>query len=316
MDIGLDARFLNNRLNFTVDYFDKRTKDLLVSVRPPLEVGVESVTMNAGEISNKGFEFEAGWRDRAGDFRYSINANFATLKNKVTYVDPTAGRVRGTGFAQLKTSTYFEEGYPLWYINGYKFTGVDDATGDPTFLDVDSDGVIGDADLVDLGSGMPDYTYGMTVNLAYKGFDLTLFGMGVGGNEIYSYIHRTDRPMTNAMSKFFKERWTENNKTASLPRPGGANEYEFWSSSANVFNGSYFKIKQIQLGYSIPESVTRKVMVSNLRVYVSLDDFVTITKYPGFDPEVASSNTTSGLGLDMGSFPISKKILFGVNISF
>lgn len=118
------------------------------------------------------------------------------------------------------------------------------------------------------------------------------------------------------LSYFYDNRWTPSNTTASMPKAGSANQDLFWSSSANVFSGAFFKIKQIQLGYTLPKSITRKIYVDNLRIYASLDDFITFSNYPGFDPETSSTNGSSGIGLDKGSYPTSKKIVFGVNISF
>lgn len=314
IDIGLDARFLNNRLTVGIDYFDKMTKDLLCQVTPVYEVGITSTYINAGDINNKGLEVELGWQDRIGDFSYSINGNFSWLKNEATRLNSLVGRQSGTTFQ--KTTTYFEEGYKLWYLRGFVYEGVDSATGNPIFKDLDGNGIINDDDQTMIGSGMPDYTYGITLNLAYKNFDLTVFGTGVGGNEVFPCVYRTDRPTSNMLSYFYDNRWTPSNTTASMPKAGSANQDLFWSSSANVFSGAFFKIKQIQLGYTLPKSITRKIYVDNLRIYASLDDFITFSNYPGFDPETSSTNGSSGIGLDKGSYPTSKKIVFGVNISF
>ena len=314
-DFGVDARFFRDKLTLTLDYYDKRTSGLLVSTTPVLETGQSSVTLNAGNVLNQGFEAEATWRDQIGDVRYSVSANISTLKNKVTYLDPSITRISGTNFFDY-TWTYFEKGYPVWYIRGYKFTGVDPSTGEPTFADYDGDGQINSADAAwDLGCAIPDFTYGITVNMAWKGFDLVVFGSGSQGNEIVSCLHRIDRPMNNNLSLYYRERWTPSNKNATCPKPGSNFETEYWHSSACVFDGSFFKIKQIQLGYTIPQSFLKKLAMSTARFYVSLDDYFTFTSYPGFDPE-ASSGSTSAMGMDKGSFPPSKKLVFGVNLAF
>lgn len=178
INVGIDARFLNDRLTFSMDYFDKKTKDLLVSgTTPSLIIGGSTSPMNAGNVSNKGWEFELGWRDRIGSFNYGVRANLATLKNKVTYIDPSITRLSGVNF-HTSTITYFEEGYPVYYFRGYKFKGVDPATGDPTFYDLDESGDLNDGDLAYIGDAIPDFTYGITLTAGWKGFDLTVFGTG------------------------------------------------------------------------------------------------------------------------------------------
>lgn len=185
INVGIDARFLNDRLTFSMDYFDKKTKDLLVSgTTPSLIIGGSTSPMNAGNVSNKGWEFELGWRDRIGSFNYGVRANLATLKNKVTYIDPSITRLSGVNF-HTSTITYFEEGYPVYYFRGYKFKGVDPTTGDPTFYDLDESGDLNDGDLAYIGDAIPDFTYGITLTAGWKGFDLTVFGTGSQGNDIF-----------------------------------------------------------------------------------------------------------------------------------
>ena len=314
--MGLDTRFFSDRLTFTADYFYKTTKDLLISITPVAETGISSTTINAGRVLNTGLELEASWRDNIGDFNYSVSANFSTLNNRVTYLDPSVSRIesdRGQ-FATFRNA--FEVGYPIWYFRGYQYDGVDHETGEPIYHDFNGDGTVNDEDRTYIGKGIPDYTYGITVNLSYKGFDFLLFGTGVGGNDIFSILYRADRPFHNSLAYYYENAWTPENKDATMPAPSAVASSEmFWSSSAQVFNGAYFKIKQIQLGYTIPENITKRFAVSRLRVYASLDDYFTITSYPGLDPETASSGT-SNMGVDMGSYPTSKKLVFGVNLTF
>lgn len=316
INVGIDARFLNDRLTFSVDYFDKKTKDLLVSgTTPSLIIGGSTSPMNAGNVSNKGWEFELGWRDRIGSFNYGVRANLATLKNKVTYIDPSITRLSGVNF-HTSTITYFEEGYPVYYFRGYKFKGVDPATGDPTFYDLDESGDLNDGDLAYIGDAIPDFTYGITLTAGWKGFDLTVFGTGSQGNDIFNCINRPDFAASNKLREvFYDNRWTASNPNGSVPRAGATNMDKYQISDALVYDGSFFKIKQIQLGYTFPKNWMKKLCVGNLRVYGSLDDFFTFTKYPGFDPE-AAANSTSGMGIDKGSYPCSKKVVLGFNIEF
>ncbi len=315
-DIGLDARLFNDRLTFSIDWYDKKTKDLLVSgTTPSLIVGGTVSPINAGNVSNRGWEIELGWRDRIGDFSYSVRGNIATLKNKVTYLDPSLVRLPGETFHNTPI-TYFEKGYPIYYFRGYRFAGVDPATGDPTFEDLDGSGDVSDGDLTEIGSAIPDFTYGITLAASWKGLDLTVFGTGAHGNDIFNCINKFDRQASNKLKEvFYDNRWTPRNTSGTVPRAGAQNMDKYQFSDAMVYDGSFFKIKQIQLGYSFPKKWLRKAFIQNLRLYVSLDDFVTFTKYPGFDPE-AATNDTRGMGIDKGSYPGSKKVVFGLNLEF
>lgn len=315
-NIGFDAFALNSRLNFSMDYFIKKTKDLLIwNTTPSLEIGGSTSPINAGDVSNKGFEFELGWRDHIKDFNYSLRTNLATLKNKVTYIDPSITRLTGTTF-HTYTVTYFEQNYPVYYFRGYKFKGIDPKSGNPNFEDLDHSGTISDGDLTYIGDAIPDFTYGITLSASYKGLDLTIFGTGSYGNNIFNCVNRPDQPASNKQRDlFYKDRWTTEHTNATQPKAGAADMDKYACSSAMVFDGSYFKIKQIQLGYSLPKQLIRHIAVSGARLYVSLDDFFTFTKYKGFDPE-ASANSTSGMGIDKGAYPTSKKVVFGLNIDF
>ena len=316
LNFGFDGILLGGRLTFGIDYFNKKTKDLLVwNTTPSLIIGGSTSPINAGNVENKGFEFELGWRDHIGDFNYSIRGNLSTLSNKVTYIDPSITRLSGSTF-HTYTVTYFEQGYPVYYFRGYKFAGVDPETGNPTFEDLDGDGKVSDGDLTYIGDAIPDFTYGITLTAAYKGLDLTVFGSGSYGNQIYNCINRPDYAASNRLKEvFYDNRWTTENKNGTVPRAGAADMDKYATSSAMVYDGSYFKIKQIQLGYTLPKNLIKKVALSNVRVYASLDDFFTFSKYPGFDPE-ASANATSGMGIDKGSYPTSKKVVLGLNVEF
>ena len=315
-NFGIDGLLFKGRMNFSIDYFTKKTKDLLVNgTTPSLVIGGTTSPINAGNVSNKGFEFELGWRDNIGDFSYGIRGNLATLKNEVTYLDPSLTRLPGSTF-HTYTITYFEQGYPVYYFRGYKFTGVDPETGNPQFADLDNSGDISDGDLTDIGNAIPNFTYGITLTAAYKGFDFTLFGSGASGNKIFNCINRPDYQMVNKLKEvFYDNRWTPENPNGTKPRAGADNMDKYACSSAMVYDGSYFKIKQIQLGYNLPKHLLKKVAINSLRLYVSLDDFFTITKYPGFDPE-ASANATSGMGIDKGAYPMAKKVVMGFNLEF
>jgi TonB-linked SusC/RagA family outer membrane protein len=316
LNFGFDGILLGGRMTFGVDYFIKKTKDLLVwGTTPSLIIGGSTSPMNAGNVENKGFEFELGWRDHIGDFNYSIRGNLSTLSNKVTYIDPSITRLSGSNF-HTYTITYFEKGYPVYYFRGYKFAGIDSETGNPLFEDLDDDGKVSDGDLTCIGDAIPDFTYGITLTAAYKGIDLTVFGTGSYGNKIFNCINRPDYAASNRLKEvFYDNRWTAENKNGTVPRAGANDMDKYACSSAMVYDGSFFKIKQIQLGYTLPKSLINKVFLNHARIYASLDDFFTFSKYPGFDPE-AATNATSGMGIDKGGYPTSKKVVLGLNIEF
>ena len=313
-DLGFDLRMFRNRFNFSMDYYNKKTKDLIVTgASTSLIVGTTVSPINAGDVENKGFEFEVGWRDRINDFEYSVTANIATVDNEVTYLDPSVERL-ASGTSYSATMNYIEEGYPLWYIRGYVCESIDPETGDPVFTDLNGDGIIGEADQTMIGSAIPDFTYGITLTAAWKGLDLVVFGSGSKGNDIFIAYNRSVRLETNTLTEFYEGMWREAGDIAEYAQPGCTNYDQYLQSSKFVFDGSYFKIKQIQLGYTLPKKWLRNIYLSNLRVYCSLDDFFTFTSYPGFDPEYTL--TGDAMGLDLGSYPSSKKVVFGLNITF
>lgn len=314
IDIGLDARLLEGRLSLALDWYNKETKGLLVGVTPVVETGVGTTTLNAGNVTNKGFEIEIGWKDKLGDLTYSVNANFATLKNELSYLNSMTKKISGTGLQGSNINTQCTQGEPLWYFYGYKFKEMD-AQGNATFQDIDGNGVWDSNDKTNLGNGLPKYNYGITINLEYKGFDFLVFGTGAGAFKILPLAWRTDRPYCNNYSWFYENSWTPTNTGAHFPAVSKWSK-DAYSSDLTLFNGDYFKIKQIQFGYTIPKNITSKLRISNLRVFGSLENFFTFTKYIGLDPEAASANNSSSLGIDFGTYPTAKQVVFGVNLSF
>ncbi len=330
LDLGLDLRMLNNRLTIGLDWYNKNTDGLLVQVSPAMEVGVPSFfeggpsaqsTVNAGAVNNRGFEVELGWRDQIGDFSYAINANASWLKNKMTYLDPLVGRLTGRTVQGTYLTSFCEEGMPLWYMAGYQAEGFD-SEGQVLYTDYEDGSAVGttlspnETDRVFLGKGIPDMTYGLTINLNWKNFDFSLFGNGVAGVSIYPTAFRVDRPSCNTYSYYWANSWDNVANKADAKFP--AAKYwtsEAFSSSLNVFKGDYFKIKTIQLGYTLPRDLTRKIFIDNLRVFVMLDNYFTITKYFGLDPETATSGSNA-LGFDMGNYPTAKSVIFGLNVEF
>lgn len=317
IDLGVDMRFLDSRLSVGLDWYKKKTKDLIITnTSPSLTIGNTVSPVNAGNVENTGVEFELSWKDRIGDFSYGISGNIATLKNEVTFIDESLTRVAGGSHESM--GFYFEKGHPLWYMRGYEFSRIDPTDGRPIFKTADGSDTYspGAADQKEIGSAIPSFTYGVTLTAAYKGLDLVVFGTGSQGNDGFIGFQRTVRPTDNMPAYFYENRWKKTgDATALYPSNESSNNWSaYYSSSAMVFNASYFKIKQIQLGYTLPKSLIKKAGLEHVRAYVSLDDFITFTNYPGFDPEVLS--TGNALGLDWGSYPNTKKVVLGVSLSF
>jgi TonB-linked SusC/RagA family outer membrane protein len=318
-DLGLDLRFLNGRLNVNMDYYNKNTTGLLVMSAAPLITGAKYMYQNLGKVNNHGFEFEAEWRDRIGDFNYGIKGNIATVSNKVTKYKGEGTRIAGVTVRQNGIPvSYFEEGYPLWYLRGYQVDHIDATTGAPIYKDNNGDGSITDDDRVQIGKGIPDFTYGITLTASYKNFDLMVYGSGAQGLDLmYGVSSSSEGGLKSNKPQFlFDDRWTTTNTNAKYAAPVYQIDDKYLDSDAFIFNGSYFKIKQIQLGYTIPKSLLKKISIDNCRLYMSLDDFFTFTSYPGSDPELRSQSQVSALGVDFGGTPIAKSVMFGLNLTF
>jgi TonB-linked SusC/RagA family outer membrane protein len=327
-DIGFDLRLLNNKITFTADWYNKNTENLIALGTFPMSTGGGMPYVNAGTVNNKGFEFELGYTNQDNEFKYGANVNLSTLKNEVTQLDvnaPVAGaNVRGYNL------TWFEEGQPIWYFKGYKTDGIfDDAAqadeyntkygtafqaGDPIVVDVNADNKITPSDQTYIGDPHPSLLYGGNIFMGFMGFDFNLSFQGVSGNDIFMAWYRTDRSLSNKPAYLFEDRWTPTNTGASSPRADNNSDYVY-RSDLMVSNGSYMRIKQIQLGYTLDKSITSKFGVNSLRAYISLDDYFTITKYKGLDPEAGSNNNQSQ-GVDRGLYPIAAKLLFGLSASF
>ncbi len=304
-DAGLDLRMFNNRLTFGFDWYRKITKDLLVQISPVPEIGVKNTYVNSGNVLNTGLEFELGW----------------TLHNEVLSMPREKPTLEEGGISGLNNTirSVVEVGYPIWYFRGYKYAGVNKADGTAQYYNAAGEIVSSPAgeDRQYIGSALPKATYGLTINLAWKGFDLSVFGTGTIGNDIACFLASADRDKTNTLSYFWRNSVDKAGENAMFPKYNTISKnWNFWSSSAVLFNGSYFKFKQIQLGYTLPQNLTKKIAISNLRFYVSLDDFFTISSYPGCDPETATTSSASSMGIDAGSYPTTKKVVLGVNLTF
>lgn len=320
LDLGLDARLFGDKLALTLDWFRKDTKDLIIQrINVPYEAGNKPAPVNGGNIRNQGVELELSWKDHIGDLFYSISGNLATLDNKVTWLNPNVSDSRimsTTTINHVGAISAFEKGYPIWYFRGYQLDHMDE-NGVPVLknLSGDEEGVIDEADKTMIGKPLADLTYGLTLTAAWKGFDLTVFANGTRGNDVLM-CYNNGSQYTYFLKSLYDQRWTETNTNTRFAKPQVRTDAiaKYLLSDAFIFDGSYFRIKQIQLGYTLPQSLTRKVSVEKVRFSVSLDNYFLFTSYPGLDPEI-SNDTISGIGLDMGAYPTTKKLVFGLSVT-
>ncbi|WP_029596523.1 SusC/RagA family TonB-linked outer membrane protein [Flavobacterium sp. ACAM 123] len=317
IDLGVDLTAFNGKLNFTADYYKKTTRDLIIpdgNIIAPPSLGQTVGAINGGTVENKGLEFEVGYSDKTqGGLQYGINLNLSTLKNKVTEIIVPAALV-GAGAPQNNDGvTRFEQGFPLWYFYGYKTDGIDPATG--KVIKVDTDGVPGitSNDKTIIGSPQPNLLFGGSFNMSYKGFDFNLMFQGTQGNEIFAAYHQPSRPITNKPVEFFNDRWVSGRTDAKYP--GAANVIESYDTDLMVQDGSYLRIKQIQVGYNFSKDLVQTLKLRKLRLYLSLDDYFTFTKYRGLDPE-SGSFADNSIGVDRGFYPIPAKALLGLSLEF
>ncbi len=320
LDFGVDVRALDNRLNFSMDYYKKTTRDAIVnngSLITPGSAGFVSNEFNAGTIENKGFEFEVGYGDTSeSGLSYNINANLSTLQNNVKEIlfVPEGTSLNGAGAPQNADGiTRFTEGQPSWYFYGYKTNGIDTNTGEVIIVDTNKDNTITNADKTNIGSPHPDVLFGGNISLGYKAFDFNIQFQGTIGNDIISTYHQPSRAITNKPVHFFTDRWQNPGDVAKYP--GAGSVIGSYQTDLMVEDGSFMRIKQIQLGYTLPEHVTKRIHAKNLRVYISLDDYFTFTGYKGLDPEIGNFNYNS-IGVDRGFYPTAAKAIFGLSLDF
>lgn len=337
IDLGFDARFLNNALSFSFDYFKKKTNGMLMDQPTPSYVGQSAPIGNVGDMENSGLEFELGWKQTIGDFSYNVSANASYLKNKLIRLGNASGEATYESAGASGVGSYVKgsngEVWPYFY--GFKTDGIfqnqaeidahvnskgaklqpNAQPGDVRFVNVNNDDVLDDNDKTKIGKGMPDWTFGLSIGAEWKGFDLNLFFQGTAGNDIFDFSQRGDIPAMNRPT-WILERWIGEGTSNHIPRMTNANPNSNWrSSDLYVKDGTYLRLKTAQLGYTLPAEWTQKASVRKLRVFVSAENLLTLTGYDGFDPEVASGNYTT-IGVDRGIYPQARTISVGANITF
>ena len=334
LDFGVDFGFLNNQVTFSVDWFKKKTNGMLMTMAIPSYVGESKPIGNVGDMENSGLEFEAAYKFNISDAKFQIKGNASYLKNKLIKLGNDTGTatydwVQG-GVGNISRA---ENGQPWPFFWGYKTDGIfqnynevnsyinadggliqpNARPGYVRYVDVNGDGKISDDDKTNIGNGTPDWTFGLTLNAAWKGFDFMMFWQGTAGNEVFDATRRVDIASSNLASWYFG-RWTGDGTSNKYPIWVN-NDTENWKSSdLYVHDGSYFRLKNIELGYTIPQTLTKKIFISRLRLYVAAENLLTFTKYWGFDPEISSGGTS--LGIDYGVYPQPRTYRVGVNVSF
>jgi TonB-linked SusC/RagA family outer membrane protein len=332
-DAGLDFGFFDNSLTFTIDYYKKRTNGMLMEMNIPMYVGEAKPIGNVGKMENSGVEMEANYKLRLGDFNFHIGGNLTYLKNKLIEYGNETGWANLDNFQGCGTISRAQNGKPFPYFYGYKTKGLfqtmdevkayvnskgemlqpDAVPGDVRFVDVDGNGVINDDDRTDIGNGMPKWSFGINFNASWKNFDISMMWQGTAGNDVFDATRRTDITYSNLPS-WMLDRWTGAGTSNKIPRFVLGDSKNWVSSDLYVHDGSYLRLKNIQLGYTLPEKLTQKMMISSLRFFVAAENLFTFTKYQGFDPEISSSATS--LGVDYGVYPQARSWTVGVNLAF
>ena len=338
-NVGIDFMAFNNRLSLTADYYVKNTTDILLTVPIPISSGgANDPIRNAGKIRNNGFEFNLGWMDQPNpDISYGINLIGSFNKNKVIAMGSESGSIKGGSTNQNITTSETKAGYPIggyWLIStaGY-FNSQEEVDayakdgkkiqpaaepGDIKFVDANNDGVINDDDRVFQGSPFPDFTFALNGNMRYKNFDLSIGLQGVLGNKIYNATRQTLEDVTKG-SNFLAsclDYWTPENKNASHPRLtwDDPNRNTRAESDRYLENGSYLRLRSVQLGYTFPQTWF-KGAIQHARVYINAENLFTITSYSGYSPDVNADNANYR-GFDNFIYPTNRTFMLGLNVTF
>jgi TonB-linked SusC/RagA family outer membrane protein len=339
-NIGLDASLFNNKLDVAFDWYTRTTSDMLTQVPIPRSSGTGSIPfVNIGEVNNTGVDLNITYRDQIGQLRYSISGQISQYKNNVVKLndDPNA---QIFGFStRLPAISLTRAGLPIASFFGYVIDGVikDDAeaakavqipgytrAGVFNFKDVNGDGKINASDRTIIGNPHPDFTYGLNVNLGYKNWDLTVFAQGVQGNELFNYLkYWTDFNtfQGNRSRDMLYNSWKKQGDVAQLPRLNANDTFSQQISTYFVEDGSYMRIKNIQLTYTVPTTVLKKIKLSSMQIYVQGQNLLTLTKYKGLDPDInirnsGADNQDIHMGIDEGAFPVAKSYNVGLRVGF
>lgn len=334
-NIGFEATILND-FTLTFDWYKKATKDILQNPRIPFYVGaISNPAANVADMENSGIELELGWRKQVGEFTLGLNGNFSYLKNKVTNLGNgieflTDGNAGFQGSAYGITRTEVGHTYNSFY--GFQTMGIfqtqeeieayvgskgkiqpNARPGDFKWEDVNGDGVINENDRKFLGNPMPNYTYGFTLSAGYKGFDIVVFSQGVAGNQIFNGLRRFGITSSNWQTEALG-RWTGPGTSNTYPRLVTDDPNNNLNNPSDFYlkDGDYFRIKTLQIGYTLPKSVISKIGLERTRIYVMSENLATFTKYNGYDPEIGGGT----MSIDRGIYPQARSYMVGLTVGF
>lgn len=334
-NIGLDGNFLDGRLIFSGEYYYKKTKDMLLAEPIPYYFGFETGPVtNIGSAENKGFEFNVDWRDQIRDFSYNVGFNISTVKNKMLSIG--SGTPLAGGSVRNGSATSTRVGSPIGAFYGYKTNGlVQDETqlaevqklqpnaqlGDVVFVNTNDDTSLSDADKVIIGNPVPDVVYGINIGFGYKGFDFSMQWGGTLGNDIFNAMRYYTYDLSSVTNKDVAvlNYWRPDNKNTDIPRLAGTDVNDNMRiSDRYVEDGSYLRLRNLQIGYTFPASMAKKIYMQKLRVFMTGQNLLTFTNYSGSDPEVGQITSTNYLsrGVDIGTYPQAMTITGGVSITF
>lgn len=334
-NLGFDARFLRSRLGVTFDYYVKNTKDWLLRAPALSSYGTGAPYINGGDVQNKGIELGLTWRDQVGDFSYGLNYNISHNKNEVTKINNSEQIINGGGPLWRNCDEMYraQVGYPIGFFYGYKTAGVfqtkeeieqykgakyaNTQPGDLIIVDTNHDSKIDSDDRVMIGNPYPKVNMGFNVNLEYKGFDMNMATVAVLGNQIaQSYRNYKDEPLENYTTEIY-ERWHGEGTSNKLPRLTSGSHLN-WQNVSDIYikDGDYFRIQNLSIGYDF-KRIAPKMFLQQARVYVAVQNLLTITGYSGMDPEVGyGDNQNWASGIDIGSYPSPRTIILGFNLKF
>jgi TonB-linked SusC/RagA family outer membrane protein len=364
-DIGMDVAFLNSSLTLTVDYYKKDSKDFLLNILTPAQTGFSAAAQNVGSISNKGFEFALNYRHAIRDFNYGIGVNLTTVNNKLVSINKSTKFItnlitlplNANGWATFSQTNI---GQPVGEFYGYQSLGIfqtqaeidalnaksptghyqvaSTQPGDRKFKDINGDGQITADDRTSLGSPIPKFYGGVNIDLSYKAFDFNAFFYGSYGNKIFNYQERNlesfQAPgfvgIENVSEQYYQNRWTPTNPSNRFARVTYNDDVSANNVASSVYveNGSYLRLRNVTLGYTLPAALTKKMSVTKIRFYIAAQNLFTITKYTGLDPEIgqasgtdpnnsnATTSNPTASGIDLGTYPSSKFYTLGLNVTF
>lgn len=333
-NIGLDAALFGSKLTFELDIWNRKTTDMLFTTPITFTAGdATAPAFNVGGMTNKGVDFGVNYKNSVGDFRYGIGANISTYRNNVDKLDASPNtRYFGYG-SRVPAVTVTQAGLPVSSFYGYKVLGIfqsdDEAKAWPAYgdynkagkfkiADINGDGKITDDDRTIIGNPHPDFTYGLNFNFGYKSFDLTIFCNGTQGNDVFNYTRYFSDFNTfqgNRSKRALYDAWQPTNKSGTVPIMDANDQISSRPSSYFIEDGSYFRIKNVQLTYNLPRKIGSKLGLDNAQVYLQAQNLATFTKYSGLNPEIQTGSDNT-LGFDGGYMPVSRTFILGVNLGF